>query len=100
MRHIVAFSFRPDAPERLKTALLAEYHTFPSHYPAMRNFQMGRNISERDDTFEYGFTVEFETVEELKAYLNSASHEEHVTERFKPLISRRAIVSFEVKSGI
>ena len=96
IRHIVAFSFRPDAPDHLKAALLEEYPTFPSRYPAMRNFQMGRNTSERDQTFEYGFTVEFATVDDLKAYLNSASHEEHVTERFRPLISKRAIVSFEV----
>lgn len=96
IRHIVVFSFKPDAPEHLKQALLDEYSTFPSHYPAMRNFQAGHNISERDGTFEYGFTVEFETVGELKSYLNSPSHEEHVSERFRPLIARRAIVSFEV----
>lgn len=96
IRHMVAFSFKPDAPEPLKAALLAEYASFPSHYPAMRNFQAGHNISERDTSFEYGFTVEFETAAELKAYLNSASHEEHVTERFRSLVARRMIVSFEV----
>ena len=97
IRHIVAFRFKPDAPEHLKTALLAEYKTFPAQYPAMRNFQAGRNISQRDDMFEYGFTVEFETEAALKAYLNSASHEAHVRERFRPLIAARAIVSFEVE---
>ena len=97
IRHIVLFSFKAEAPEHLKRALLDEYSGFPAHYPAMRNFQAGHNLSERDDTFEYGFTVEFETNDALKAYLNSPSHEEHVTERFRPLIARRAIVSFEVK---
>ncbi len=95
IRHFVAFRFKPDAPEDRKTALLAEYGTFPSRYPSMRNFQFGPNISERDDRFEYGFTVEFETEAALKAYLNSPSHEEHVSLRFRPLIAERAIVSFE-----
>ena len=94
IRHIVAFRFKPDAPADLKEALLREYDGFPAHYPAMRNFQAGWNISKRDQTLEYGFTVEFETQEALEAYLNSASHEEHVTQRFRPVIADRIIVSF------
>ena len=65
----------------------------------MRNFTIGRNISERDGTFEYAFSVEFGNETELKNYLNSPEHEEHVVERFRPLISARAIVSYEVAEG-
>ena len=43
--------------------------------------------------------LEFDSEAELKAYLNSREHEEHVTQRFRPLIASRAIVSYEVAHG-
>ena len=99
IKHIVLFSFRPEIAQKAREQLLREYTTFPKLHPAMKNFTLGRNISERDQTFEYAFTVEFETEAELKAYLNSAEHEEHVVERFRPVIAARAVASYEVADG-
>lgn len=99
IRHTVFFSFKPDVPAETRNALLREYTTFPAQFPAMRNFTLGANISQRDTTYQYAFSVEFDTEDELKAYLNSREHEEHVVERFRPVISGRAIVSYEVASG-
>lgn len=98
IQHIVMFSFRADATPQARTELLAEYPGFPKRFPAMRNFTIGPNISERDKTFEYAFTVQFDNETDLKSYLNSEEHERHVVERFRPLIERRAIVSYEVAS--
>ena len=99
IRHMVFFSFKPDVDPSRRDALLREYTTFPAVYPTMRNFTLGRNISQRDQTFEYAFTVEFEGEGDLRAYLNSREHEDHVVERFRPLIAARAIVSYEVADG-
>ena len=99
IRHMVLFAFKPEVDAERRVRLLREYTTFPALHPAMRNFTLGRNISERDQTFEYAFTVEFGSSAELKAYLNSREHEEHVVERFRPLIASRAIVSYEVADG-
>lgn len=99
IRHMVLFAFKPDVSAERREVLLREYTTFPRLHPAMRDFTIGRNISERDQTFEYAFSVTFETETELKAYLNSREHEEHVVERFRPLISARAIVSYQVAEG-
>jgi antibiotic biosynthesis monooxygenase (ABM) superfamily enzyme len=95
IKHFVAFRFKPSASAQLREDILAELRTFPAHYPAMRNWNDGRNISKRDQTFEYGFTVEFDKEEELLAYLNSERHEHFVRERFRPNVETRAIVSFE-----
>ena len=99
IRHTVFFSFRLEAPKEARDALLREYVTFPSIHKKMRNFTLGKNISQRDQTFQYAFNVDFENDEDLKEYLNSREHEEHVVERFRPVISVRAIVSYEVASG-
>ena len=95
IKHTVMFRFKDDAPEDKKQILLDEYMTFPRKFPTMRNFSFGRNVSERDQTYEYAFCVEFETMDDLKTYLASAEHEEHVKERFRPIVAQRSISSFE-----
>lgn len=95
IRHVVAFRFRPEVPGPERAGLLAELETLPTRFPTMVRFALGANISRRDDTFSHAFSVEFETEEELVAYLDSEEHEWFVSERFRPLVQGRAIVSFE-----
>jgi stress responsive alpha/beta barrel protein len=95
IRHTVFFRFRDDASEQNRRDLLHEYSRFPELFPMMRNFSIGHNISERDQTFEYAFSVEFASEADLKSYLASQAHEEHVVERFRPIVSARAIVSYQ-----
>ncbi len=95
IRHVVAFRFRDELGEPERQGLIDELATFPSMYPAMRGFAIGPNISQRDQTFTHAFSVEFTTQEELVSYLSSERHERFVTERFRPSVAARAIVSFE-----
>ena len=96
IRHVVAFRFRPETPEAVRAAVLAGLEALPSHYSDMRRFGLGTNISARDDTFSHAFSVEFDTNDQLVAYLDSEHHERFVAESFAPAIESRAIVSFEV----
>jgi 2,3-dihydroxy-p-cumate/2,3-dihydroxybenzoate 3,4-dioxygenase len=96
IQHVLVFRFRDDVDEAERDRLLGELRTFPSHFPAMRNFHLGRNESTRDDRFTHGLTVQFDKAELLHAYLSSERHEAFVRERFKPNIAERAIVSFDV----
>lgn len=95
IKHMVLFRFKDDVPQSTIDAILAEYATFPSHYPQMKRFDIGRNISWRDDRFTHAFVIEFDNSDDLDTYLRSDSHEEHVRERFRPVVAERAIVSFE-----
>ena len=40
----------------------------PIHFPAMKRFGLGVNVSERDQKYSHAMTMEFDTVDELKAY--------------------------------
>ncbi len=99
IKHTLFFRFKPEIGARQRRQLLDEQSTFPQLFPWMRNFAMGRNISERDDTYEYALSVEFDSQQDLDRYLKSAEHEAHVTQRFRPLIASRAIVSFVADMG-
>lgn len=95
IRHLVAFRFHESVSRSDREALLLELEALPSRFAAMRGWTSGANRSERDDTFEHAFVVDFDAEEELRAYLNSDEHEAFVRERFRPLVAQRAIVSFE-----
>ncbi|MEU1752966.1 MULTISPECIES: Dabb family protein [Micromonospora] len=91
--HILVFRFRDDLPPGAAESVLAELETFPSRYPAMRNWRSGVNVSTRDTSMTHGFVVEFPTEQDLLDYLHSDSHERFVRERWRPVIERQAIVS-------
>ncbi len=93
--HSVAFTLGSHVSDEVRENLLTELAAFPSLYPQMRHWRLGRNISERDQTFEYAFVVEFDGLEGLNQYLTSESHELFVLSRWQPLVSRRSICSFE-----
>ena len=96
IRHMVLFGFRPEVEQGDRDAILAELAGFPRHFPAMRRFGLGENVSKRDGTFSHVMTMEFETPRELEAYLDSDRHERFVATRFRPNVARRNIASYEV----
>ena len=96
IRHMVLFGFRPGVEDADRESILAELATFPGHFPAMRQFGLGENISQRDTTFSHVMTIEFETRRELEDYLDSERHERFVATRFRPNVARRSIASYEV----
>ncbi len=96
IRHILLFSFRTDADEKERQLLLDELRRLPEQFRAIKNFELGKNASRRDAGYEYGMTASFDTVSDLESYLTSERHEHFVGDRFRPLVSGRTIVSFEV----
>ncbi|MDG4772449.1 Dabb family protein [Solwaraspora sp. WMMD792] len=90
---MLAFKFRDDLPDGVAESVLAELDTFPTKYPAMRNWRSGVNVSTRDTTMTHGFVVEFATEQDLLDYLHSESHERFVRERWRPVVERQVIVS-------
>jgi len=95
IRHMLFFSFAPHVDGRSRDGLLADLRALPQSFPAIRDFELGINLSSRDRTFEYGMTMTFAELGELEAYLTSDIHEAFVATSFRPLIESRAIVSFE-----
>ncbi|MFE2043893.1 Dabb family protein [Streptomyces sp. NPDC059477] len=95
IRHTLSFRFADGTDPATRESVLAELRGFPSRYPAMRGFVLGENISNRDRTFTHTMAVDFDTRDDLLAYLGSDSHEHFVRTRWRPVIGQQAITSFE-----
>ena len=94
IKHMVLFRFRLETEPQMRQAVLDRLAELPRHYPAMENFGLGENISERDDSFSHVMTMEFSTSDALLAYLDSDRHETLVRDWFAPFIAARAIASY------
>ncbi|MEU9335444.1 Dabb family protein [Streptomyces sp. NPDC048290] len=94
IRHTLSFRFSDGTDPAERDSVLAELRSFPDRYPAMRGFVLGENISTRDRTFTHTMAVDFDSQEDLLAYLGSDSHEHFVHTRWRPVIDRQAITSF------
>ena len=79
----------------MRQTVLGMLAELPSHYPDMERFGLGENMSERDDSFSHVMTMEFASLDALRAYLNSDRHEAFVRDGFAPHVSARAIASYE-----
>ena len=93
IKHVVMFRFQDNVPQDERQSVLDALALFPQRFPSMRNWVCGVNRSERDDRFSHMFAVEFATEDDLRSYLSSEEHEHFVTERWRPVIAERAIVS-------
>ena len=95
IKHMVLFRFRPDVDDALRDEIIRDLRAFPSRFPAMKRFSLGENISKRDRTLSHAMTIEFDTIAELEAYLDSPEHEAFVAARFRPHVEQRFIVSMQ-----
>jgi 2,3-dihydroxy-p-cumate/2,3-dihydroxybenzoate 3,4-dioxygenase len=95
IRHTLSFRFSDGVAAEQRDAVLDELRTFPASYPAMRNWSLGENFSTRDTTFTHTMAMDFESKDELLAYLGSDSHERFVRETWRPVIAQQAITSYE-----
>ena len=95
IRHTLSFRFKNSVSVADREAVLAELRTFPAHYPTMRNWSLGANISTRDTTFTHTMAMDFDSPAELQGYLGSDSHEGFVRTVWRPVIDAQAITSYE-----
>lgn len=95
IRHTLSFRFNDEVGVDARASVLAALRCFPDTYPAMQGFSLGENISTRDTTFTHTMTADFDSPDELLAYLGSDSHESFVRDTWRPVIAQQAITSYE-----
>lgn len=95
IRHSILFTIATGVTDDDRARLLEDMAALPDHFPQMRRFAIGPNVSKRDQTFSHMMTIDFDSRSDLEGYLDSARHEDFVRERFKPLVSTRAIATIE-----
>ena len=95
IKHVVAFTLR-EMPADQEAALLAAFNGLMGLIPELHSFSMGRNISDRDQTFTHCLVSEMEDMVAVGRYLKHPAHEAAIEEHLKPVMISRSIVDYEV----
>lgn len=76
LRHVVLFSFKPEAPAAAVDAVVAGFAALPRAVPGIVTYEWGTNVSPEglNDGFTHCFTLTFASAEDRDAYLIHPAH--------------------------
>lgn len=93
IKHVVCFTL-DEMPEEQEAALLAAFNGLLGVIPEIKAFTMGRNVSDRDQTYTHALVSEFEDMDAVRRYLVHPAHEAAIANHLKPVMRGRAIVDY------
>ena len=95
IKHIVMWKFRDEVVEADKQEMKRQLEALKGVVPTLVNIEIGLNMADSPPAMDMVLSSEFQTAEDLKAYV---AHPEHrkVVAFVKPLVCDRAVVDYEV----
>jgi hypothetical protein len=95
LRHLVLFKYKETASEAQIQKIEAAFAALPSKINTIRDFEMGKNISEEglDQGFTHCYLVTFDDKAGLDVYLPHPDHQAFV-ELLKPSLDKVFVVDF------
>ena len=103
--HVVLFSPRPDLPDEQRRALVAAFEAALRDIPVIRRARVGGRVTHgrpyeqlMSVDYQYAAILEFDSVDDLKAYLNHPAHEQLAT-RFFDAFDEALMYDYEVADG-
>ena len=95
IRHVFLWKVAPGVdPEEIIRIM----NELPPAIPWIRSWQIGKHQGPKryENTWEYGMTVDFDSLEDYERYADHPVHKS-VVPRVVPLFAARALVDFELK---
>ncbi len=83
--HTVAFKLKHEQGSEAETAFLKAGNTLVD-LPMVRNFKCYKQTSQQND-FDFGFSMEFATLEDYQAYNEHPMHVDFVSNRWIPEVA-------------
>jgi len=95
IKHIVMWKFKDGVAEVDKAEMKRKLEALKGVVPTLVNIEIGLNVAECPPAMDMVLSSEFQTAEDLKAYVAHPEHQK-VVAFVKPLVCERAVVDYEV----
>ncbi len=89
IRHVVLFSFKPDADEAAIGRIIAQLNELPAVIDEIRGWSIREDLGKRDYSSRFALIADFDTMDAMNRYLVHPAHV-RVVEQAIPLISALA----------
>ncbi|HEX3491779.1 MAG TPA: Dabb family protein [Streptosporangiaceae bacterium] len=95
-RHVVMFTWIPEATPDQKQRVLTELRTLPPLMAGMCAYHAGPDAGLAPGNFDFAVVADFDDADSYLAYREHPAHRAIIDERIRPIMAGRAAVQYEV----
>ncbi len=95
-RHVVVFTFTPQATQEEQQELARQLRTLPGAIEELMDYHVGRGAALNPGNFQVGIVADFATVEDYLVYQDHPVHQELIQAYVRPIVANRAAVQYEL----
>jgi hypothetical protein len=95
-RHVVLFTWKPEATKEQKQAVHAELATMPPAIEAIRTYRYGPDAGINPANSDYAVVADFDDAAGYIAYRDHPVHRHFVERYVTPIVASRAAIQFEL----
>lgn len=96
VEHVVLFKTSPGAPESARQAMIDALAALRHQVPGILDLSVGRNFSDRNQGYDVGLVVRFESRAALEAYLPHPAHRAAVDRFVAPIKEDVLVVDYDL----
>jgi Stress responsive A/B Barrel Domain len=95
-RHVVLFTWKPEATEEQKQTVHAGLAKMPSAIEAIRAYRYGPDAGINPANCDYAVVADFDDAAGYIAYRDHPAHRQLVERYITPIVASRAAIQFEL----
>jgi len=96
IRHVVVFSWVPEATDLQKQQVANELRKLPPLMTGLRAYHFGADAGIVDGNFDFAVVADFDDAESYLAYRNHPAHRAAVDQVISPIVRQRAGIQYEL----
>jgi Stress responsive A/B Barrel Domain len=96
-RHVVLFSWTPDASLAQQLAMAGELRKLPAAVDSIRAYHVGPDagVNQGKGNFDFAVVADFDDADGYLTYRDHPAHRAVVEQHVNPIVARRAAVQYE-----
>jgi len=96
LRHVVLFSWKPDASDAAVRAFADGLASMPDQIPEIRSYRFGPDARLGGGNDDFALVADFDDVEAYRRYAEHAAHRRLIAELLMPILAGRHAVQYEL----
>lgn len=96
LRHLVLIRWREGCPQEAVSAVEEALAALPAQIPAIRGYQLGRDLRLNPTNSDFGIVADFDDVAGYRVYAQHPRHLWVIRELIEPWVAERRAVQFEL----
>ncbi len=95
-RHVVLFTWTPDATPEQQETVARELRTLPAAIEQIRAYHVGPDAGVNEGNYQFAVVADFDDVDDYLEYRDHPGHRAIIDKHIRPIMASRAAVQYEL----